>query len=293
MLSILIPAYNYNITKLVTDLQKQASHLDIAFEIIVMEDGSRFYLDENKTVATLNHVSYVLLKDNIGRSAIRNRLADEARYEHLLFLDCDAGVTDDFIQQYVSYCDNQSIVSGGRIYEKDIDPQYSLISKYGREKEENRAEKLQKKGKYQPFTSPNFLIPKSIFCRVRFDETIVGYGHEDTIFGIMLRRAGFEVKRINNPVIHIGIEDNHDFIAKTEKALHNLYLLHQSGKYPELEKESKIISYYLTFKHLHLTTLLSLFHKLFGSLIKRSLLKANPSLFLFDLYKLGVICSYS
>lgn len=292
MLSILIPAYNYNITQMVDDLHKQATRLSLEFEIMVMEDGSTFYLSENKTIAKLEHVRYLPLKENIGRSAIRNRLADEARYEHLLFLDCDAGIPDDFIQRYVTYCDNHSVVSGGRIYEKNIAPQYSLISKYGRKKEENTTEKLKKRGKYKPFTSPNFLIPKSIFCNIRFDETIVGYGHEDTIFGIMLQRAGFDVKRINNPVIHIGIENNQEFIAKTEKALLNLYHLQQSGKYPELEKESKIISYYLLCKRLHLKSLLSIFHKIFGRFLHKSLLKANPSLLLFDLYKLGVICSF-
>ena len=49
MLSILIPAYNYDCTLLVKDLHKQVIECKIPFEIIVAEDGStKLHLKTNR-----------------------------------------------------------------------------------------------------------------------------------------------------------------------------------------------------------------------------------------------------
>ena len=294
MLSILIPSYNYNITRLVSDLHQQAMEAMVDFEIIVMEDGSNLFLEENKTVSELEFCRYIPLTKNIGRSAIRNRLADEAKYEHLLFMDCDAEISSNcFIQKYLPFYHDECVVLGGRTYEESIDPRHSLLAKYGKQRERNDIEGLKKRKKHQVFTSPNFLISKLIFYKVRFNESIKGYGHEDTIFGIMLQRNNIEFKYIDNPVVHIGIEDNPTFIDKTEKALHNLYTLYNSREYPELEKESKILSYYIRLKQYYFTSVILFGFKIFKKLIRKNLLSPNPSLLLFDFYKLGIFCSFS
>ena len=85
MLSILIPTYNYNITPLVGELHKQAISLNIIFEILVMEDGSTLFVEENQEIGKLEHCKHILLTENIGRSAIRNKLADSAKHQFLLF----------------------------------------------------------------------------------------------------------------------------------------------------------------------------------------------------------------
>lgn len=294
MISILIPVYNYNVTQLVNDLHQQATDAYVEFEIIVMEDGSTLFTDENRMISELNFCRYIPLKKNIGRSAIRNKLADEAKYDHLLFLDCDSGLYNQYyIQKYLTFCHEDCVVLGGRVYEKNVEPAYSLLHTYGKERERNDLENLKKRKKHPLFTSPNFLISKSIFNQIRFDESIKGYGHEDTLFGIMLQRKGIEFKYIDNPVVHIGIEDNETFICKTEKALENLFSLYQSGKYPELVKESPILSFYEKIKWFRLRGLCRLFYRLFYKPIRKNLLSASPSLFLFDVYKLGVLCGLS
>ena len=65
MLSILIPTYNYDITKLVTDLHQQATDLEIVFEIIVMEDGSEKYITENQKINALSGCRSIILNKNI------------------------------------------------------------------------------------------------------------------------------------------------------------------------------------------------------------------------------------
>lgn len=82
MLSILIPTYNHNITDLVSELHKQAMETYVDFEIIVMEDGSTLFLNENKNVKVYENCTYIVHEKNSGRSAIRNQLVDEAKYEH-------------------------------------------------------------------------------------------------------------------------------------------------------------------------------------------------------------------
>jgi glycosyltransferase involved in cell wall biosynthesis len=295
MLSILIPAYNYNITKLVSDLQRQASGQYIDFEIIVMEDGSNLHVEENSLISKLDNCKHIILSKNIGRSAIRNKLADEAKYEHLLFLDCDAAIpTAHFIEKYVSFCKEECVVLGGRIYdENNDDPQFSLIIKYGKTREQNDVRSLKNRQLNPMFTTPNFLISKSIFNKIRFDEMIKGYGHEDTVFGIKLHQLSINFSFIDNPVIHIGLENNKTFIRKTENAISNLFQLYQSGQYQTLENESKLLHNFVMLKKIHLTNILALKYCLLHRFIERQLCTSNPSMFLFDLFKILFLCKIS
>src|ERR1035437_2235981 len=111
MLSILIPTYNYNITRLVADLHQQAVDTDVVFEIIVIEDGSTLYVKENNAINELYFCRHIVLDENIGRSAVRNKLADEAKYDHLIFIDCDAEVFSiHFIEKYIAFCNKECVV---------------------------------------------------------------------------------------------------------------------------------------------------------------------------------------
>ena len=295
MISILIPAYNYNITNLVSDLYQQAVETYIDFEIIVMEDGSKLYVEENRKVNEFKFCRQIVLDENIGRSAIRNKLADEAKYDHLLFLDCDAKLNSiHFVEKYISFCREECIVLGGRIYDEEYtDPRFSLIIKYGKNRERNDNRNLKHRQKNPMFTTPNFLISKSIFNKIRFDETIKGYGHEDTIFGIKLHQMQINFIFIDNPVVHIGLENNEIFILKTENAIRNLLNLYQSGKYPSLINESKLLHHFQIFKKLHITGILAFKYKLLHRILQRQLCSSNPSLFLFDIYKLLFLCKTS
>jgi len=295
MLSILIPTYNHNITDLVSELHKQAMETYVDFEIIVMEDGSTLFLNENKNVKVFENCTYIAHEKNSGRSAIRNQLADEAKYNHLLFLDCDAEIcSTNFVSKYIVFCKDDNVVLGGRIYDQNNEnQQYSLIRKYGMERERNDYHNLSDRRKFPMFTTPNFLISKEIFNKIRFDESIKGYGHEDTIFGIMLHKLQIEFIFIDNPVKHIGLETNKVFIRKTENAIQNLLCLSNSGNYPLLAKESKLLTTYLRLKKARLTLLFAFAFSFFRNLLQKLLCSSHPSLRLFDLYKLLYLCKVS
>ena len=62
MLSICIPIYNYDVRELVEELHKQADLSGKIYEILLIEDGSAHFLEENRKVQNLSNVSYVVLK---------------------------------------------------------------------------------------------------------------------------------------------------------------------------------------------------------------------------------------
>ncbi|MEM9260646.1 MAG: hypothetical protein AAGA62_13425, partial [Bacteroidota bacterium] len=52
-----------------------------------------------------------------------------------------------------------------------------------------------------------------------------GYGHEDTLWGQQLAKAGVGILHIDNPVTHLGLETSGVFLEKQHRAIHNLRLL--------------------------------------------------------------------
>ncbi|VBB43073.1 Glycosyl transferase family 2 [uncultured Paludibacter sp.] len=295
MLSILIPTYNYNITQLVNELHSQAIESHSDFEIIVMEDGSTLFFDENKIVNELEFCKYIILPKNIGRSAIRNKLADTAKYKYLLFIDCDAEVKDKhFIQRYLDFCKEDAVVIGGTAYdENENNPDFSLRLKYGREREAKNAEYRNKSSELSHFSTFNFLISKNIFNQIRFDETVKGYGHEDTLFGHGIAELGCNIHHIDNSLIHRGLDDNITFIAKTENGTKNLYLMYKSGKYPFLANQSKLLHTFIKIKRNHIHRILAFIFPAIKKHLIKKLCSKNPNLRLFDMYKLLYLCKIS
>ncbi|MDR2839727.1 MAG: glycosyltransferase [Paludibacter sp.] len=282
MLSILIPTYNYNVTLLVKQLHSQAMALLIDFEIIIIEDGSNKFLAENVAISNLENVKYTVLQKNIGRSAIRNLLADTAKFNSLLFIDCDAEVANDyFLKQYLPFCSEKCVAVGGTAYnENEKNPAFSLRLKYGRQRE----------AVIQNFSTFNFLISKDLFQSIRFDETLKTYGYEDTLFGHQLTEIAANIYFINNKLIHNGLDENYIFLQKAENGLKNLIKLYNSGNYLYLKNYSKILNFFLKIKKYHLQKIISFFFKISKPLLIKNLTGKNPSLLLFDIYKLGVIC---
>lgn len=291
MLSILIPTYNQNIIKLVNELHRQSAEQFVNFEIIVLEDGSTQFIEGNKKVNDLEFGKQIVLSHNIGRSAVRNKLAKLSKYQHLLFIDCDAEVCSPYyIERYLSFCNQECIVIGGTAYsENETNPNYSLRLKYGRIRE---ARSAQDRGKNN-FATFNFLISKNIFNRIQFDESIRGYGHEDMLFGHQLHILGYEFIQIENTLVHKGLDDNTTFLSKTEEATRNLFLLFKTGKYTFLQNESKLLYSLTIIQKLGLTKVCAFKFDLLKSLLRKLLRTSSPSLLLYDLYKILFLCKTS
>ena len=91
MLSILIPAYNYDVLPLVQELHNQASKAGIAFEIIVLDDASpdKKTVEGNQKAGLYEFTEFIINQNNSGRTLTRKKLAEKAKYDTLLFLDAD------------------------------------------------------------------------------------------------------------------------------------------------------------------------------------------------------------
>jgi len=293
MLSILIPVYNFNINSLVTELHRQVTKTTFPFEIIVLDDCSSSLLrDQNKDVSRLPGVRFCELDKNIGRARIRNRLAEMAEYSTLLFMDCDSEVpSGNYIENYLPFCGKDIVVCGGRTYlpEPPDEPEYLLRWLYGIAREQ-RSDLIRNINPYRSFMSNNFLIAKAIILKIQFDESIVHYGHEDTLFGLELKKRGVLVKHINNPLLHIGLEISREFLRKTAEGIENLItLLHDRKIDQEDIKDIRLLKAYGFIKKFRLV---GLYHSLYGfvsSTVMRNLLGSNPSIFAFELYKLSLI----
>lgn len=285
MLSILIPTYNFDCSKLVKELHSQASELSIEFEILVYDDCSKKKHEENRQLSDLSNVIYKELPNNYGRSAIRNLMAEDANFNYLIFLDCDGEIpSKNFLSLYYKFKDEADVVCGGRIYPNrdEIKKKYLLHWIYGC-KRESQCNKCDAKS----FMTNNFLINKEVFETTKFDESMVGYGHEDTIFGIELKNKGYSFKIIKNPIIHIGLYDADDFLKNTRNAIKNLSNIF--GKKYNIEEffDIKLVRVFHLANKLGLSFALSLFYKLFHKAIEHNLKGKYPNLLLLDAYKLG------
>lgn len=285
-LSILIPVYNWNCSQLISDLHAQGNALGIPFEIIAADDHSTDTGTLNavsSTAANLEHCRFIAIEQNIGRSAIRNLLADNASYERLLFMDCDAAVCSPaYLQDYIAIADNADVICGGLLHPANPPCDgVELRWKYEKKADKKRSAAYRSLTPYARFTPFNFMILRDVFQSIRFSTAFTGYGYEDVLFGMELEKRGISILHIDNPLIHLGIEDNATYMAKTEQAIRNL-ALHQDN----LKGGSTLFLHYSRICSLHLAWLLTLSAKALIQPVRRNLLGANPDMKLFPLYKL-------
>ncbi len=289
MLSICIPIYNQHVKPLVTTLHKQAATLNAPVSIELLDDGSdEAYRQQNRSLQNLPLVRYEEMPSNLGRSRIRNLLAEKASHPYLLFLDCDTGVDDEgFLNTYTSLLKHSKVICGGHRYGAcPDDPKLHLHWKVGSFREAKRAKTRQKKP-YRSFMTANFLIEREVFLDIRFREEIQGYGHEDTLFGYDLKKRRLKILHIDNPVLHLGLEPAGLFLKKTEEGLENLlktYALVQ--KDPVYVRMVKALQTYVSLKKWKISFIPG---KLIGLLrikMEKQLLGRHPKLSALDLYKL-------
>ena len=291
MLSILIPTYNYEVYELVKVLNKQAQDAKIEFEIIVLDDGSQKFQTENNKINEFQFCTYEILKVNIGRSAIRNLLAKKAAFDNLLFLDSDTiPINTNFISNYLLQITKQEkIVSGGILYPELKPKKNQLLRwKYGNSREALSV-KVRNERPYLRLLTLNFMIQKSVFEKVSFNEKIPNLRHEDTLFSYNLKQQNILVEHIENPVYHNGLDDFEVAIKKENESLVALKYLVENQLIPyDYISLSKL---FYTLKKIKLVFLLKVFYKTTKPILLKNLASKNPSLFIFDLYRLGYFSS--
>lgn len=292
MLSILIPVFNYRVSNLIFEIHKLAILENIAFEIIYLEDGSKLYIEENNAeLKSLKNCRRVISNSNIGRTASRDKLAHEAIYDWLLFLDADVFPRKkSFIKDYVDSMNSKKaeVVYGGFAYEKTKpNPQYILRWKYGctYEQVDSKTRNLKP---YRIVISANFLIKKAVFQRINSRIKRKSYGL-DNFFGAILKTENIKVRHINNEVIHYGLDSNISYLNKIREAVSELLWLYYNE--PSFVHDNSLLKTFTTLKKYKLTFLLSLFYKAFNSIIEKNLKGTKPKMLLLQVYKVSYMCN--
>lgn len=298
MISILIPVYNFDLTSMVSCLSNAIEDSEIYNEIIIGDDGcEKSYRSTFQKLARLKKVRLLVSEKNIGRAAIRNRLAEIASCDYLLYIDADALIpahASQYLDKWVNYMNTSPVVCGGTAY-RDVppdDPDRYLRWQYGYYKEQKYAKKRNRKP-YASFSGFNFLIEKEVLKRVRFNEELRNYGHEDTLLGYQLMKAGIPLLHIDNQLIHDGLDNNREFIIKTREGVQNLSILYD--KVTDKKALIRSVKLLRVFKKLHtigITRVLALIYKKNKRRIEVMLRSRKSSLKIFSVYKLGLFCYY-
>jgi glycosyltransferase involved in cell wall biosynthesis len=287
MVSVLIPIYNYDVRAFVKQVVAQLEKNGIEGEIQCLDDGSgEEFKILNREISNFKFVQYKELNMNIGRSRIRNLLATTAKFQWLLFVDCDSEVSGpDYLKKYLEHTKEPNcLIYGGTNYGTSK-PEYTFLLHwtYGNERECISPEKRMK-NKFGTFKTNNFFVHRQIFEKMQFNEEIKGYGHEDTLFAKDLERNGFDIDHINNPLQHNGLETNEKFLEKQYVAIKNLVLLYKQGL---VGNEIRLIKFYHKIRSLKLLLLIKKLYLRDSDLLKTNLCSPKPKLSNLDRLKLG------
>ena len=296
-ISLLIPVFDYDIVALVHSMKNALGKVPEFCEILIGDDGSSPDFREKYSSLAGDGVRVISAEKNIGRAAIRNRLAFEAIGDYLLFIDADTmvpGTAEAYISKYVPTMALAKVVCGGIIYPDSPpgDPDKLLRWKYGKWKEQKKASE-RNKHPHAGFSTFNVLIEKTVFSRIRFNEELKQYGHEDTLLSYQLKKAGIEILHIDNGLVHEGLESNTDFLGKTKLGVENLSKLYD--KVTDKKAFSETVSLLRSYRKLsffRLTLILAAIFIRYRERMEIRLDSTNISLYLFVFYRMSMFCTY-
>lgn len=290
MLSVLIPTYNYNVYPLVTELKSQADALGIAYEILVQDDASTFFLKENTEINLLQHCSYTVNHENLGRGNNINLLNNRAKFDYVLIMEADAfPEKKDYLQHLIASINPETqVLFGGVTYPNEKPEKDKLLRwKYGNERESiPLSERL--KNPYHFVFTWNLLLKKELLSNYHFPHNVKDYGYEDVVFIKQLKENNIPVQHIENRLVHFNTETSLTFIEKTEKAITTLHQLILDKKL-ELN-DTKIGTAYRIIIFLQFNIVIRLLFKKLSKQMIANLTSSHPSLIVLDLYKLGYFC---
>ncbi len=297
MISILIPVNDYDIIALVYSMKGGMEKVPEFCEILIGDDGSSEEYRNKYQSLDGDKVRIIVSEKNIGRAAIRNKLILEAKGDFFLFIDADTmipGTAEAFLLKWLDYLTFARVICGGILYNDSPpgDPDKLLRWKYGRRQEQQRAGERNKHA-HASFSTFNVLIDKSIFSKLRFYEELKQYGHEDTLLGYQLKKAGIDVLHIDNGLVHEGLESNRDFLTKTKLGIENLSKLYDNVT--DKRTFSSIVKTLRIYNRLRILRLTRVFAGLFiryRDKMEIHLDSSDISLRLFGFYKISMFCTY-
>ena len=296
-ISLLIPVRDYDIVALVHSMKSCIGKIPELIEIIIGDDGSSEENHAKYRALKGDGVRIIISEKNIGRAAIRNKLALEARGDFLLFIDSDAMIpatAESYLHNWIAAMASAKVISGGILYHESPpgDPDKILRWKYGIMREQRKASE-RNKHPHASFTTFNVLIDRHIFSKLRFNEELRQYGHEDTLLSYQLKKAGIDILHIDNGLFHEGLETNHEFLEKTKLGLENLSRLYDRVTDKKTFSSTvRMLRIYNRIRFFRVRLILVTIFIRFRERMELRIDSSNPPLWLFNFYKACMFCTY-
>lgn len=178
-----------DITKLtIKSIKKQK--WDIPYEILVCGDITGFRKSKNVKLIDCKEFAHTRRV-----ASMRNRAADESKYDVICFLDDDIILSEDWLEKTLDFCEKRSweilsnkilLPTGGRYWDRAILQPHIMVSYEHSEYDKNL---------YQ--TSCFMMVQRDVFKQVRWDDKKLVYADregqipEDVQYSLDLHEAGF------------------------------------------------------------------------------------------------------
>jgi hypothetical protein len=204
------------------------------------------------------------------------------------------GTAEAYLHKWVPLTKISRVICGGTIYSDTPpgDPDKLLRWKYGKWREQIKASE-RNKNPHARFSTFNVLIDKSVFSKIRFNEELKQYGHEDTLLGYQLKKAGIGILHIDNGLIHEGIESNLDFLNKTKLGIENLSMLCDTVTDKKAFSETVLlVRTYNKISFFRLSRILAMLYIKYREKMEIKLDSSDISLALFGFYKISMFCTF-
>jgi len=296
-ISLLIPVLDYDIIALVHSMKDAMNKVPEFYEILIGDDGSTPEYSEKYHSLENANVKVISSEKNIGRAAIRNKMALEAQGDFLLFIDADVmmpGTAEAYILNWLPYLNKSQVICGGILYHDSPpgDPDKMLRWKYGKWREQKTASD-RNKHPHAGFSTFNVMIEKSVFLKIRFNEELKQYGHEDTLLGYQLKKADIGILHIDNGLMHEGLESNSEYLKKTKLGIENLSKLYDKVTDKSAFSETVLLlKIYNKLKYFGITRILAAIFIKYRERMEIRLDSSNISLLLFGFYKMSMFSTY-
>lgn len=296
-ISLLIPVCDYDIVALVCSMRSCIGKIPELLEIIIGDDGSSAENRLKYKSLKGDGVRVIVSEKNIGRAAIRNKLALEAKGDFLLYIDSDAMIpatAETYLNNWIAVMASARVISGGILYHESPpgDPEKILRWKYGIKREQRKAFE-RNKHPHAAFTTFNVLIDRTIFSKLRFNEELKQYGHEDTLLSYQLKKADIDIFHIDNGLLHEGLESNREFLDKTKLRLENLSRLYDSVTDKRTFSSTvRMLRIYNKIRIFRVRLILVAIFIRYRERMELRIDSSDPPLWLFNFYKVCMFCAF-